>query len=269
MEATSTRHATSAAAQEVMPACPHCGTAMIVRAQRVGDVVQGLHWACRRSPGCSGSRRIKSPDHVRPIAHDGSLQAIFDWQQARETGSVPTVAVRGLRGFFGRGGPSVREVARTGSEDWDGGHFRWLIEHGFVVMEHRAVSSARVKMDNVVVGPSGVFVVERKNWPGQISATSDSIYVDGRQRPSATDEVVRATAALEQTLAHELKPVGATVRGAILFEQAANKAFEGSVGKVLIGGPRGIAKLMRGTAEPVLGPETVVRLALAADRLLE
>ena len=72
-----------------------------------------------------------------------------------------------------------------------------------------------------------------------------------------------------QTLAHELKPVGATVRPGMLFENATNKTVEGSVGKVLVGGTRGLPKLIRGSAEPILGPETIVRLALAADRLLE
>ena len=242
---------------------------MIVRAQRNGDLVQGLHWACRRAPGCNGTRRIKSPDHVQPIVHDGSLQAIFDWQRARDMGTVPPVAVRGLRGLFGRSAPARMEDDGAAASDWDASHFRWLIEHGFVVLERRAIPSARVTIDNLLIGPSGVFVVERKNWPGQISTTTDSIYVDGRQRPSTTDAVLRATAALEQTLAHELKPVGATVRPAMLFEEAANKAFEATFGKVIIGGPRGLAKAIRGTTEPVLGPETVVRLAMAADRLLE
>ena len=242
---------------------------MIVRAQRNGGLVQGLRWACRRAPGCEGTRRIKSPDHVQPIVHDGSLQAIFDWQRARDMGPVPPVAVRGLRGLFGRSAPAAREDEGAAAGDWDASQFRWLIEHGFVVLERRALPSARVVIDNVLIGPSGVFVVERKSWPGQISTTTDSIYVDGRQRPSTTDAVLRATTALEQTLAHELKPVGATVRPALLFEEAANKAFEATFGKVIIGGPRGLAKAIRGTGEPILGPETVVRLALAADRLLE
>ncbi len=252
-----------------MPACSQCGSAMIVRAQRNGEVMQGLMWACRRAPGCSGSRRIKQPDYVRPIAHDGSLQAIFEWQQARDMDTAPTVAVRGLRGLFGRGSASRPEAETEAPNEWDANHFQWLIEHGFVVLDRRALPSARIAMDNVLIGPSGVFVVERKNWPGQISTTSDSIYVDGRERPTATEAVERASTALEQTLAHELKPVGATVRPAMLFEEAANKAFETSVGKVIIGGPRGLSKAIRGTAEPVLGPETVVRLAMAADRLLD
>jgi hypothetical protein len=38
---------------------------------------------------------------------------------------------------------------------------------------------------------------------------------------------------------------------------------------VLVGGARGLPKLLRGNSEPVLGPETIVRLSLTADRLLE
>jgi hypothetical protein len=102
-----------------------------------------------------------------------------------------------------------------------------------------------------------------------MSTTSDSIYVDGRERPTATEDVQRAAVALEQTLAHELKPLGANVRSAMLLDQASNRTFEAVVGKVMVGGTRGLPKQIKGTAEPVLGPETIVRLALAADRLLE
>lgn len=149
------------------------------------------------------------------------------------------------------------------------GYFDGLIETGFVELEDRGLSAARVAIDHLLIGPSGVFVVERKAWPGHVALGGDSIYVDGRQRLGVTETVLRSTEALEQTLGHELKPVGATVRPALLFENATNKTVEANLGNVLVGGTRGLPKLVRGTAEPVLGPETIVRLALAADRLLE
>jgi hypothetical protein len=266
MEATSTRHATSSAAQEALPGCPQCGATMIVRAQWNGDVVQGLQWSCRRAPGCSGTRRIKTPDSMRPIVHDGSAQAIFDWLSARDRGEAHPVAMGGLRGLFGR---SPSPVASVGLADYETSPFAGLVETGFVVLDDRRLPAGRLVMHHVLIGPSGMFVVERKSWPGQMSTTSDSIYVDGRERPTATDDVERAAVALDQTLAHELKPLGANVRGALLLDQASNKTFEGVVGKVLVGGTRGLSKQIRGTAEPILGPETIVRLALAADRLLD
>jgi hypothetical protein len=251
---------------------------MVARAQWGGGRVQGLNWVCRRAPGCEGRRRIRTPDEIRPLHHDASTQAIFDWESSRDSRLVPR-AVAGAPasgGFLGRF--FNRPTAPAANYDDEGapaalggsvGYFDGLVELGFVVLDDRSLPMARVTFDHVLVGPSGVYVVERKAWPGHLATTADTIYVDGRQRLGTTESVLRACDALEQTLAHELKPVGAVVRPALLFENATNKTIEAVVGRVLVGGTRGLPKLIRGTAEPVLGPETIVRLALAADRLLE
>ena len=55
----------------------------------------------------------------------------------------------------------------------------------------------------------------------------------------------------------------------MLFEGATNKQFEGTIGKVIVGGTRGLPKAHPRTWRAVLGPETIVRLAVAADRLME
>lgn len=276
MEITTTRGA--GAALETMPPCPDCGSNMVVRAQWSTGHVQGLNWVCRRAPGCEGTRRIRHPDEIRPINHDASTQAIFDWESSRDARVAPRrdqrdAAATTLSGAIGRFLNRSNHAA-----DYDQpaaeiqgtmGYFDGLVEQGFVVLEDRGLSSARVAMDNVLIGPSGVFVVERKAWAGHLAIAADTVFIDGRQRLGATDDILRATAAFEQTMAHELKPVGATVRPALLFENATNKTVEGAVDKVLVGGTRGLPKLLRGTADPILGPETIVRLALAADRLLE
>ena len=275
MEITTTRGA--GAALETMPACPECGSIMVVRAQWGNGHVQGLNWVCHRAPGCEGTRRIRRPDQIRPINHDASTQAIFDWESSqearratrREPGGAAGQTLSGAIGkFFNRSSPTA-DYDEPAQLQGSMGYFDGLVELGFVVLEDRGLSSARVALDNVLIGPSGVFVVERKTWAGHVAVPEDAVYVDGRQRLGAVDDILRATTAFEQTMAHELKPVGATVRPAMLFENATNKTFEGALDKVLVGGTRGLPKLLRGTADPVLGPETIVRLALAADRLLE
>jgi hypothetical protein len=154
--------------------------------------------------------------------------------------------------------------ARTAADD----PLTGLVEYGFVVLEDRRVSSARAVVDNVVVGPTGIFVIDRNSWPGQISASSDQIYVDGRQRTGATDGVVRASTAVEDALGHELKPIGTHVQSVISFDAATNRLFEAKLSKITLCGSRSLVKVIR-AGEASLGPETVVRLALAADRLLD
>ncbi len=256
---------------------------MVVRAQWSGGRVHGLFWGCKRAPGCEGARRIKNPGEIRPIAHDASAQAIFDWQSAQEQRvaahrsaalAPPPVQNTGLRGFFGKvrsrePEPTIEVADADLNGDAAAGYFDSLVGHGFVVLEGRALPSARAYIDTLIVGPSGVFVVDRKSWAGQLMTTSDSVFIDGRQRIGGTDDVLVAAAAFDATLEHELKPLGVTSRPAVLFDRATNRSFEGQVGKVVVGGTRALPKLIRGRGEPVLGPETIVRLAVAADRLLE
>jgi hypothetical protein len=253
---------------------------MVVRSHWADGRVTGLYWGCRRAPGCEGARRIKSPDLVQPYAHDASAQAIFDWQSSREdrashrarASAAPAVS-KGLRGLLGKIGrrdiEPLTEPAETYGAAGSDGHFDALMEHGFVVIDDRRLPSARVHIDHLIVGPPGVFVVNRKAWAGHVVVTSDSVFVDGRERVGATDDVLRGATAFGQTLDYELKPLGLQVRAAVLFERATNRSFDGQIGKVIVGGSRGLPKLIRGRDEPVLGPETIVRLALAADRLLE
>jgi hypothetical protein len=250
---------------------------MVVRAQWSGGRVTGLYWACRRAPGCEGTRRIRSADSVQPFAYDASNQAIFDWQSSRDghlSHRLPAVVSpppqTGLRRLFGRfGGNDAADEPEWTPENASVGHFDSLVEYGYVVLENRLLPHARAHVDNLVIGPSGIYAVERKTWPGQVVTTTDTVFVDGRERVGATDEALRAASALDQTLDYELKPLGVSVKSALLFEGASNKQFESTIGKVIVGGTRGLPKAIRGNAEPILGPETIVRLAVAADRLLE
>jgi hypothetical protein len=247
---------------------------MVVRAQRHGDQVDGLYWGCRRDLVCNGTRRIRDPNVIVPLAHDAGTMAIFEWERSRDRrGWARPEEPPANRGFFGRfgramGRPTASQASAQAFDRQQDSPLDGLLDYGFVILDDRRVVSARAKVDHLVVGPTGIFVVDRKSWTGQLSASTDSIYVDGHQRTGATDDVSRATAAVEQVLSHELKPLGATIRGAISFDGASNRSFEAAAGKFLLGGSRSLAKQIRAGQE-TLGPETVVRLSLAADRLLD
>ncbi len=250
---------------------------MVVRALRHGDEVDGLFWGCRRPLVCNGTRRIRDPLVIQPTA-DASTQAIFEWERSRDRrgwvgGSEEPASAGGGR-LFGRFGrqmsrptssprPSTAVARARNASPLDA-----LADYGYVILDGRHVASARAAVDHLVVGPSGVFVVDRQSWTGQISASSDAVYVDGRQRTGATDAVLRATTAVEQVLGHELKPLGAQVHAVISFDGATNRGFEGTISKVTLATARSVSKIIR-AGQPTLGPETVIRLSLAADRLLD
>ena len=263
------------------PACPVCGTAMAVRPLRHGDDVDGLMWRCRRELVCTGTRRIRDPLVIQPTP-DSSTHAIFEWERSRDrrgwSGPEPAAPAPGTgRGLFGRFGramsrPTVSPPPRSGSpanvRPSAVSPLAGLIDHGYVVLDDRRVASARAEVDHLVVGPTGIFVVDRKPWGGQISAGAEQVYVDGRQRTGATDVVLRATAAVEDALGYELKPLGVHVQPVLSFDGASNRLFEATLGKISLSGGRSLAKTIR-AGQASLGPETIIRLALAADRVLD
>ena len=248
---------------------------MVVRALRHGREVDGLFWGCRRPLVCNGTRRIRDPLVIQPLA-DASTMAIFEWERSRDrrgwVGGDEQPGTTSSSGLFGRFGRAVARPTNSpqpsATPAQSDSPLAGLIDYGYVVLDDRQVASAHVAFDHLVVGPSGVFVVDRNAWPGQISTSSDSIYIDGRMRTGATDAVLRANAAVEQVLGHELKPLGTGVRPVLSIDLATNRGFEATVGKVALTASRSVAKTIR-AGQPTLGPETVVRLALAADRLLD
>ena len=269
MEVTSARTAQAHVA-ELPPNCAICGSGMAVHARWQGDAATSLYWACRRAPVCYGTARIRYPDNVVPVEHDASSQTIFDWERTRDLREAEHPVVGGLRGLLGR--VTARGAAiDAGVEE----ELRpklglpSLIDHGFVMLSQRRMPAAHVGLDYVLIGPPGVFALEVKEWPGFVSVSDDDIFVDGRKRVGVVDRVLRAATALEDTLDHELRPLGAPVRVAVLFENATNRMFSATVAKVILGGDRSLPKEIRAAGPEALGPETVVRLALAADRLLE
>ncbi|MEO6350939.1 MAG: nuclease-related domain-containing protein [Candidatus Limnocylindrales bacterium] len=272
-------HGLDVADSAALPACPDCGTAMAVRPLRYGDDVDGLMWRCRRELVCTGTRRIRDPLVIQPTA-DSSTHAIFEWERSRDRRgwSGPSTAAeqtsgRGLFGKLGRAinrptnnnaSPSQPAAVRPTNSD---SPLAGLIDYGYVVLDDRLLAGARAVVDHVVVGPTGIFVVDRKPWVGQISAGAEQVYVEGRQRTGATDDVTRVAAGLEDVLGYELKPIGTHVQSVITFDGASNRLFEATLGKIALTGTRSLAKTVR-AGRASLGPETVVRLALAADRLL-
>lgn len=252
---------------------------MVVRALRHGGEVDGLFWGCRRPMVCSGTRKIRDPLVIEPTT-DASTQAIFEWERSRdrrgwvggsEEAAPGAGSGGGLFGRFGRGVARPTNSAQPSASfagSPTGSSLEALADYGFVILDNRHVESAHTAVDHLVVGPPGVFVVDRQVWTGQISASVDTIYVDGRQRSGATDSVLRATAAVEQVLGHELKALGAHVHPVIAIDGATNRGFEGAIGKVALATSRSVTKVIR-AGQPTLGPDTVVRLSLAADRLLD
>ena len=71
---------------------------------------------------------------------------------------------------------------------------------GFVVLHDRRVPYRRENIDHVVIGPTGVFVVETKNYAGDLRVRDGELYVNGRRRAGVIDQVTRQATAVSSAL---------------------------------------------------------------------
>lgn len=128
---------------------------------------------------------------------------------------------------------------------------------------HRAgVASARRDCDHVVVGPSGVFVVETKNWSGRIAVQSGRILCDGREPGRSPLEQVRGAAS---GLAARLREAGAeaVVHPVLCFAGEPLDEPVAGVGGVMVCGVETLNRVIKEGVESPVGAvtqETVGRL---------
>lgn len=76
-----------------------------------------------------------------------------------------------------------------------------LLPAGFTVFHGLLLRGEASDMDHVVVGPSGVFVVETKNWSGSITVSGeDVLYAGKRPDRSPLEQVKKAVGVLQNRL---------------------------------------------------------------------
>jgi hypothetical protein len=134
---------------------------------------------------------------------------------------------------------------------------------GFRVLHDLRIPGSRANVDHVVIGPTGVFVVESKRMRGKLRVRGEEVIVAGRRR-GMVDEVRREVAAVQTALA--AAGIGAPVRP-ILFIQEADPPW-------FLGKPAGIPIVLNGrklrrmvtSRDAVLAPAEVER---AVDALLQ
>src|SRR6187431_2724284 len=162
---------TAQAAQEVdlAPGCPICGGPMVVRAHRHGNDVDGLFWGCRKPLVCSGTRKIRDPLVIQPVA-DASTMAVFEWERARDrrgwVGGLDEQqpARSGLFGRFGKQQKPVTGLTPSVALAMQPDHpLDTLPDFGYVILDGRQVAMSHASVNHFVVGPTGVFVVDRKS----------------------------------------------------------------------------------------------------------
>jgi hypothetical protein len=85
-------------------------------------------------------------------------------------------------GTWQRGAQGERHTARL---------LRRLPRHGFVVFHDLAVPGSQANVDHLVIGPTGVFVIDSKQWTGSVHQDADGLVWHNHYRLDRTLETVR------------------------------------------------------------------------------
>lgn len=131
----------------------------------------------------------------------------------------------------------------------------WTVLHG-VPRRGRAALRGGGDVDHVLVGPSGVFAVETKNWSGPVSISGPEVLVGGAPvHRSPIVQVRREAAELARDL-HAATPGSVPVRGVVCFAGAVPDPPEADVdGTLLVSLERLRASVLAHPAASEFGPE--------------
>ncbi len=137
-----------------------------------------------------------------------------------------------------------------------------LSAEGFVILHDRRMPPGRENIDHLVIGRPGVFVVETKNYGGDLRVRRGELYVDGRRRTGVIDQVSRQAVGVGEALG------GIPVGRLIVVHRASFPLFgRQKIDGVPILEPRDLVRFLRKLSMVVEEPD-VRRLAeLAARRL--
>lgn len=94
---------------------------------------------------------------------------------------------------------------------------------GIEVLHDRLIPGSRANIDHLVVGPSGVFVIDAKKYTGKLEARDvggmfrhdPRLYVKGRDRTKLVDGVRHQIEVVRTTLGDEF--AGVAIRGVLCF----------------------------------------------------
>ena len=141
-----------------------------------------------------------------------------------------------------------------------------LLDAGFVVLYNRLIPGIKADIDSLVIGPTGVFPIETKNWSGKVGVRNDRLFVGEHDRTWVVQQVYREALAVQVALGEELTKERITVTPVICAIGGVGSS-DRVVSGVHVTDGKGLAKLLA-NRPAVLDEEAVQRIARLADRHL-
>ena len=86
-----------------------------------------------------------------------------------------------------------------------------LLDAGFVILDNRLIPGIHADIDHLVIGPTGVFPIETKNWNGKVEIHGDRLWVGDRDRTWVVEQIYREALAVQVALGEQLTAQRVTV----------------------------------------------------------
>ena len=141
-----------------------------------------------------------------------------------------------------------------------------LLDAGFVVLDNRLIPGMHADIDHLVIGPTGVFPIETKNWGGKVEIHGDRLWVGYHDRTWVLEQVYREALAVQVALGEELTAQRVTVTPIVCALGGVPKIGRTVAGVQLSDG-RDLARLVS-DRPGVFDDEQVQRIARLADQRL-
>lgn len=88
------------------------------------------------------------------------------------------------------------------------------VNDGAVILTDRRVPGTNANIDHVVVAPSGVWIIDSKNWSGKIEYRATSklgmdtrLYVDGKDRTTEVEKIFNLVIPVAQVIGDKSVPI--------------------------------------------------------------
>lgn len=287
---------------ELAPACPICNSPMrrrhVTRGRRAGLDM----WGCSRWPNCRGAINIDpDADAEAPIERGEPAryaQVIFErarerdllkrraalplfvgmailvmtivWYAAQPFGTTIAAGAAAVVGLVFVGAfirlplESFFWAKGIEGEQKTAAFLEPLESRGFIVLFNRLLPTVPGDIDSLVIGPTGVFLVETKNWKRKVDVRGGRLLVDEVDRTHVLREVSQRAIAVQVALGEVLTVERATVTP-VLCAIGGLGVHDATGAGVLLTDGNGLARLIA-ERPTVLRDDTVQRIARLADQ---
>lgn len=141
------------------------------------------------------------------------------------------------------------------------------LDSRFRILHDRRIKGRKWNIDHVVVGPTGVFVIETKNVKGRVAVKDGHLLVGGRKKDKYGEEAWREAQAVQEVLAPVMASLGQGVHPILCFHKAELPWGKTSVQSVPIVGGSGLSRHLAKKSE-ALTLEQVQAIAAFCDHAL-